>query len=247
MDKIDWASYALDYDAMCHANPAYAENIAHLKNRFEGWHLPPNPKVLDIGAGTGAFICAVGDLVDTAQYTHLDFNPSMNAQALIKYKKHGLDVNVIESAFGDINLPRESQDLVICVNALYAMPQPHAMLRKIRRLTKPGGKFFIIDFGRQMRVSHWSAYILKSLVRTRGVPGALAWFWRYRDVLKQNRRGMRAQRKGGYWLHSSVQFANALERSGWHIEELTTCYQGYCDLAVCRSNLSVVPARSIET
>lgn len=236
MDEIDWARYALDYDAMCDANPAYAENIEHLKKRIDGWHLPPKPKVLDIGAGTGAFISALGEVLDEAQYTHVDFNPSMNAQALIKYKNQGLNVNVIQSSLGDMQLMPETQDLVICVNALYAMPQPHAMLRKIRRTIKREGKFFIIDFGRQMRVSHWSAYILKSLVRQHGIHGALAWFWRYREVLKQNRIGMRAQRKGGYWLHSTRQFADALESSGWHIEELTTCYQGYCDLAVCRSD-----------
>ena len=56
MDEIDWARYALDYDAM--ACESAAENIEHLKKRVDGWHLPPKPKVLDIGAGTGALECS---------------------------------------------------------------------------------------------------------------------------------------------------------------------------------------------
>ena len=69
MDEIDWARYALDYDAMCDANPAYAENIEHLKKRVDVAASPPKPKVLDIKAGTGAFMSALGEVLDEAQYT----------------------------------------------------------------------------------------------------------------------------------------------------------------------------------
>ncbi|NCF32998.1 MAG: hypothetical protein GWP50_05455, partial [Proteobacteria bacterium] len=61
MDGINWAQYALDYDAMCAANPAYEENLQHLVSRVDAWHLPADAKVLDIGAGTGAFICALSE------------------------------------------------------------------------------------------------------------------------------------------------------------------------------------------
>ena len=236
MDEIDWARYALDYDAMCEANPAYQENIQLLKDRVGNWQLSTPPQVLDIGAGTGNYISVLGDILVGARFTHLDSNALMNTQALIKYRLQGLKVEVIQNTLRDALLAVGSQDLVICVNALYAMPHPHAMLRKIRRVTKRGGKLFIIDFGRPMDVGKWSMFMLKSLVKQHGARGALAWFWRYREVLKQNRIGLQAQRQGSYWLHSPTEFADALERTGWHIEEIATCYQGYCDLAVCRAD-----------
>jgi ubiquinone/menaquinone biosynthesis C-methylase UbiE len=234
MDGINWAQYALDYDAMCAANPAYEENLQHLVSRVDGWQLPADAKVLDIGAGTGAFICALSERLPNAQYTHLDFNATMNARALIKYREHSLNVNVIGSTLADAEIPGHSQDLIICVNALYAMADPQLVLRRIRRLLKPGGKFFLIDFGREMNVARWSLYLLRSLVQKHGAIGALGWFWRYRDSLKQNRKGMQAQRRGNYWLHSPSELAFALEDNGWCIEELATCYRGDCDLAICR-------------
>jgi ubiquinone/menaquinone biosynthesis C-methylase UbiE len=200
----------------------------------DAWHLPADAKVLDIGAGTGAFNCALSERLPNAQYTHLDFNATMNAQALIKYRDLSLNVNVIESTLADAEIPRQSQDLIICVNALYAMADPQLVLRRIRRLLKPSGKFFLIDFGREMNVTRWSLYLLRSLVQKHGAIGALGWFWRYRESLKQNRKGMQAQRRGNYWLHSPSELAFALEDNGWCIEELATCYRGDCDLAICR-------------
>ncbi|NCF32999.1 MAG: methyltransferase domain-containing protein, partial [Proteobacteria bacterium] len=78
----------------------------------------------------------------------------------------------------DAEIPGHSQDLIICVNALYAMADPQMVLRRIRRLLKPGGKFFLIDFGREMNVTRWSLYLLRSLVQKHGAIGALGWFWR---------------------------------------------------------------------
>lgn len=234
MTKIDWARYVEDYDAVCMTIPAYQENLRHLTDRIERWRLPSGSKVLDIGAGTGSFICAIGEKLPEAQFTHVDFSASMNVRARSKYDALSLEVDVIQGTLTAAEIPNYSQDLIICVNALYAMPSPQAMLRRIRRLLKPDGKFFIIDFGREMNLSRWSAYLFGILLRRRGFFGAIAWFWRYRGVLKQNLIGARAQRQGNYWLHSSEQFAHALEINGWYIEELTKCYLGDCDLAVCR-------------
>ena len=74
MTEIDWARYAEDYDAVCLVSPAYQENLRHLTDRIERWRLPSGSKVLDIGAGTGSFICAIGEKLPEAQFTHVDFS-----------------------------------------------------------------------------------------------------------------------------------------------------------------------------
>lgn len=234
MSEINWERYAIDYDVMCEANPAYQQNVQHLLDRLDQWQLPASPKVLDIGAGTGSFIVAMSEKLSDAQFTHLDFNAAMNAQALNKYTALGIDIDIVQGALADLDMPNYSQDLIICVNALYAMSQPQAVLRRIRRLLKPNGRFFVIDFGREMRVVKWSYHLYVALLQQQGARGAAKWFWRNREVLRQNRIGMRAQQQGNYWLHSPRQFAYALESNGWYIEEITTCYLGDCDLAVCR-------------
>lgn len=234
MSEIDWQRYASGYDVMCEANPAYQQNMQHLLGRLDQWQLPASAKILDIGAGTGSFISAMGEKLPDAQFIHLDYTSAMNERALIKYRASGLNVDIVQGSLADIDIPNYSQDLIICVNALYAMPQPQAVLRRIRRLLKPDGRFFVIDFGREMRVSKWSFHFCVALLKQHGPMGAAMWLWRNREVIKQNRIGMRAQQQGNYWLHSPRQFADALENNGWYIEEITTCYLGDCDLAVCR-------------
>ena len=236
MSDIDWAKYAVGYDAICGASEAYRQNIQQLAERVDQWRLPDQAKVLDIGAGTGTYISSLSEKLPDAQFTHLDYNASMNALASRKYQELSLDVEIIQSPLLSAEISNYSQDLIICVNTLYTMQRPSAMLRRVRRLLKPSGRFFIIDFGREMQINKWSVYVFASLIKQFGCASAIALLWRYREVLKQNRIGMHAQRQGRYWLHSAAEFAYALETNGWCIEELATCYLGDCDLAVCRPN-----------
>jgi ubiquinone/menaquinone biosynthesis C-methylase UbiE len=196
--------------------------------------LPAQAKVLDIGAGTGAYISSLSEKLPDAQFTHLDYNASMNALAYRKYQELALDVEIVQGQLVSSEISNYSQDLIICVNTLYTMQRPLAMLRRVRRLLKPDGRLFVIDFGREMQLSKWSIHVFFSLFRQSGFVPTMGLMWRYREVFKQNRIGMLAQRQGRYWLHSAAEFAHALETNGWCIEELGTCYLGDCDLAVCR-------------
>ena len=234
MNNIDWAKYAVGYDAICGASQAYKENIQQLVERVDQWRLPPQARVLDIGAGTGAYISSLSEKLPDAQFTHLDYNASMNALASRKYRELALDVEIIESPLLCAEIANYSQDLIICVNTLYTMQRPLAMLRRVQRLLKPDGKFFVVDFGREMQMNKWSAHVIVSLFKQSGFTPTMGLLWRYREVFRQNRIGMNAQRQGSYWLHSAAEFADALETNGWCIEELATCYLGDCDLAVCR-------------
>jgi len=232
-DSIDWSAYSQGYDEMCFANPAYISNISELVSRLPSWGLSPNAKICDVGAGTGSFTCALGESLPGARFTHIDFDNAMNELAKSKYAERGLNVDIREIDAQKIDFERGTFDLTICVNSLYSMEDHDRVLLKMRSWTKPGGRLFIIDFGRKVEVFEWAVFILRNRIQKHGLRDTISWYRKNSVTIKQNRKGAKAQESGEYWLHSTEQFENSLERAGWRIEELKTCYREACDLAVC--------------
>jgi ubiquinone/menaquinone biosynthesis C-methylase UbiE len=233
--EIDWDAYASQYDLLAKYNPSYATNIELMRQLLGGIGGFTPASVLDVGAGTGNFLCALGKDYPAARLIHLDSDAVMNAMAKSKYDAAGFDnVEIVtkpalEAGFGDGEF-----DLVICINALYAMPRREDTLKRILRWLKPGGYFFIIDFGRPTDMLDWSKYIFGHIIRTHGVLEFLRFLVNGRETIRQNRRGAQGQAEGHYWLHSTEEFGRALGRVGFEVEHVEECYRGYCDLALCR-------------
>jgi len=158
----------------------------------------------------------------------------MNRVASSKFAAYGLSrVSVVTSSVFDSSFPDQSFDLILSVNALYAMTPQGEVLRMVRKWLKPGGKFLVIDFGRRTKVFDWGRYILGNMLKEKGIFESVRFLWNGLENLKQNRRGSKGQSEGIYWLHSTEEFGQALSEAGFLVEDLRTCYRGYCDLAVC--------------
>lgn len=234
-DEIDWDAYASQYDLLATNNPSYLENIEILRSLLKEFSLPDHPAICDVGAGTGNFICALARDLPGARFTHLDADPTMTDVAAKKYKTLALEhVDVHCCSAGDAAYPAESFDLIICVNALYAMAPQTEILRKIRSWLRPSGYFFVIDYGRQVNVLDWTIYILRHVAREKGIVAAAKLLKNNVESIRQNRRGSHGQADGVYWLHSTEAFGTALEEAGFSVDMLRPCYRGYSDLAVCR-------------
>lgn len=233
--EIDWDVYASQYDLLATNNPCYRENIETLRSLLPSLDLPSNAAVCDIGAGTGNFICALANDLPEAQFVHLDADPKMNDVARKKYESASIsNVNVVCCSAAEAPFDAGSFDLALCINALYAMHDRDEVLSKIRRWLKPGGRFFIIDFGRRNRMWDWSKYIFGNIYKEKGLVGCLRFLVDGLETIKQNRRGSKGQAEGVYWLHSTEEFQDALENAGFQVDLIQTCYRDYCDLAVCR-------------
>lgn len=234
---IDWDAYATQYDLMAKYNPSYHENIEILRDGLDRWGISDNAKICDLGAGTGNYISALSRVRPDASYTHVDFDSVMNEIALQKYNNLGLkNVTVLESYIQRADFPDESFDLIICVNALYAMSPREVILAKIRKWLKPGGVFFVIDFGRRFRMIDWGWYFISSMIKNHGVVECARFLVSCAEIYRQNSRGSKNQQDGAYWLHSTNEFGKALNEAGFTVEELRPCYRDYCDLAVCRKD-----------
>lgn len=235
--EIDWDAYATQYDLLATNNPSYHENIELLRNWLRNANLPADATVCDVGAGTGNYICALAKELPNGRFRHLDADSRMNEVAARKYSSAGIrDVELKCSPVEEAIYPAGEFDLILCINALYAFEYRTDALRKFRTWLKPGGAFFVIDFGRRTKMWDWTKYILGEVIKKEGIVGCMKFLASSSESFKQNRRGSQGQADGLYWLHSTEEFGQALQDAGFAVEQLSTCYRGYCDLAICRNS-----------
>ena len=149
---MDYSEYAPHFDSLCDINPAYQELLQSFLSRLSTLGLPERPLVCDLGAGTGNFVCELMDRLPDAIVTHVDCNSVMNELAREKYHQRGLPVTIVEQFMQSLDRPSESFDLIVCVNALNNAPPALPMLYRIKEWLKPGGVFYLVDIGREIKV-----------------------------------------------------------------------------------------------
>jgi ubiquinone/menaquinone biosynthesis C-methylase UbiE len=235
-DEMDWDAYAEHYDLMCEFNPSYQANVSQLLSVLHNSPIPEGATVCDLGAGTGNYTVAMAQAFPRANYVHVDFDERMNELALRKYRSYRINsVRIVSDYAQTVDFPPNTFDLVVCVNALYAISPQVPLLHKIRSWLKPSGIFFVIDFGRRQRSLDWALYLLRESIKSRRTAGYLRAVIEGREVFKQNRRSSKGQASGRYWLHSTADFGEILNDTGFIVDRLESCYRDYADLAVCRT------------
>jgi len=231
---VDWHSYAGCYDLLCDMNPAYAELISHFAHFIEK-RVSPTARILDVGAGTGNFILSGAQIATNAQWTHLDADDAMNGIASRKYASAHLAVQVIQQQGEHSAFASGSFDLVISINAMYAMPNPQRILRNIARWLVPGGLLYLVDLGRIQNTFDWTQFLVRENAKRLGLLRTLSVLLNEgRVISSQNRRIAKLQRAGRYWKHSQVELGLALKQCGFVVEQIEACYRGYSDRAIAR-------------
>jgi len=234
----NWSRYASQYDDMVGFLPVYQDNIDSLLEALPSFELPENPRICDLGAGTGNFIIALQEVLPDATFTHVDLDPVMNETARHKYAERDMNVDIVEDYIQRIDFDAGAFDLIICVNALcHAAPQDITLRRMKRWLTKDG-TLFVIDFGRPVRLMDWGWYIFSNAVSKIGFINYLKAVVRNRHTFIQNRRAKKGQSEGAMWTHSLKEFEATLSNAGFKLADSRQCYRGYCDFAICKPSIS---------
>ena len=232
---LDYNRYATQFDRMCQITPVYQDNIELLLKFLPTFNLPENATICDLGAGTGNFILAMARVLSLAKYIHLDFDEAMNNHAKAKYENAGLEnVEVQQEHIQRAQFEESSLDLVVCVNALNTAAPQLPVLKLIRSWLKPTGSLFLLDFGREQRVVDWTWYIVKHLYQTEGIGEVFRSFWMNREAIRQNRRARLDQKAGRMWTHSTEEFSDLVEKAGFQVNHVQTCYRDYGDLVVAQ-------------
>ena len=227
----DWSAYSSAYDLLSMHNPAYQALMQDFSAFLATIEVPQ--RIYDVGGGTGNYTEIAARAYPGSEIHLIEPDTSMIRSARSKLAAYE-NISFHNLALEDVK-GTDACDLVICVHALYAMPEQMQRLGDLHRLLKPGGYLYLIDLGRRMNVADWRKYLFSELRRRHGLTGALRIFWQGREVAKQNKAICEAQESGAYWMHSAAELVSAVRNAGFEIISQKTVYRGYSDLLVCRA------------
>lgn len=137
-----------------HANPVRGRFNSWLLAKFEDdFHEEVGPrKAHHIGAMTGTVIeIGAGNGVNLRYYPSglklvaYEPNPYMHERLHQAAGEQGVDLELRAVSAESLDFPDNSVDAVVCTLVLCTVPDPLQMVGEIRRVLKPGGRFFFIE------------------------------------------------------------------------------------------------------
>jgi ubiquinone/menaquinone biosynthesis C-methylase UbiE len=112
-----------------------------------GLDLKPTDVVADIGAGTGYFSFLISPLVSQGKVLAVDIQPEMlDIIELFKQEKNITNVEPILANLSNPNLPSESVDLALMVDAYHEFENPKEVMEGIVRGLKPEGRVVLVEY-----------------------------------------------------------------------------------------------------
>lgn len=112
--------------------------------------LKPDDVVADIGAGTGYFSFRMAQQVPQGKVYAVDIQPEM--LDAISFLKEERDIDNVETVLGTEekpNLPPESIDLALMVDAYHEFAYPREMMEGIVEALKSGGRVVLLEYRKE--------------------------------------------------------------------------------------------------
>ncbi|PJJ47959.1 class I SAM-dependent methyltransferase [Hymenobacter chitinivorans] len=109
--------------------------------------LKPTDVVADIGAGTGYFSFRMSPLVPQGKVLAVDIQPEMITY--LQDNKERNNAPNVEPVLGTVqnpNLPANSVDLALIVDAYHEFDHPREMMRAIKAALKPNGRVALAEY-----------------------------------------------------------------------------------------------------
>jgi len=113
----------------------------------DNMNLAADDVVADIGAGSGYFSFRIARKVPNGKVLSVDIQPEM--LALIENTKASEGLDNVEGILGQIddpNLPPDSIDAAIMVDAYHEFSHPFEMINGIYNALRPGGRIFLLEY-----------------------------------------------------------------------------------------------------
>ena len=139
-----------------------------LRTHFVMEHLPPNPKILDVGCGGGILSEALAKA--GARVTGLDLSELSINVAKHHAKSEGLDIDYRYESVHDLaDKEAGTYDAIACMEMLEHVPEPAKVIASCQKALKPGGQAFFSTINRNLKSFVFAIvggeYILRLLPR----------------------------------------------------------------------------------
>jgi SAM-dependent methyltransferase len=109
--------------------------------------LSPDAVIADIGAGSGYYSFRISPLVPKGKVIAVDIQQEM--LDYLKKEAEARKITNVQPHLGTIEsvqLPKNSLDAVLFVDAYHEFSHPAEMLKSIHSALKPGGKIYLLEF-----------------------------------------------------------------------------------------------------
>ena len=167
-----WSEYSLSYDQVLQASPLYQQLIAKVigeEGRFSP--IPPEARVLDLGAGTGN----IAEVLARGGRTVFCIDNNATMLNILRRKCRGCPLRRDDGGPGVIALKQDVSslfglqddyfDVAIANNVLYTLPDPEPCLREVYRVLKPQGEIRISGPRRNFNLGRLFKHLRKDLIR----------------------------------------------------------------------------------
>jgi ubiquinone/menaquinone biosynthesis C-methylase UbiE len=117
---------------------------------IDALNLAPIDVVADIGAGTGYFSFKLAQKVFLGKVFAVDIQPEM--LDIIEFLKNENNITNVKPILGTLtnpNLPENSIDLAIMVDAYHELSQPREVMQEVVKALKPEGKVVLVEYRRE--------------------------------------------------------------------------------------------------
>lgn len=122
---------------------AQAKYDAHIADRKRRLFADIRGIVLEIGPGTGCNFEHLPDGVE--RWIGIEPNPHMHAQLRAAGEKRRIEAEFRTVSTEGMEVDDESVDVVLSTLVLCSVPDPAAVVRDVRRILKPGGRFVFVE------------------------------------------------------------------------------------------------------
>ena len=158
MDKSEafWDSSADNYD-----KTEERFEFIHKKSRENARkHLNTSHTVLDYGCGTGTTACELARRVK--QISAIDISSKMIQLAQAKVTAAKIEnINLRQGDIFDEDYKAGSFDVILAFNMLHTVPDPEAVMQRIRELLKPEGLIIAVTPTLRDKLSFWVGLQIK--------------------------------------------------------------------------------------
>lgn len=109
--------------------------------------LSPTDIVADVGAGTGYFTRRIAPLVPQGKVLAVDIQPEMLAMLQAELEAKGIEnVEPVLGQPDNPNLPPDSVDLALMVDAYHEFANPREVMEGVVTALKPGGRVVLAEY-----------------------------------------------------------------------------------------------------
>jgi SAM-dependent methyltransferase len=112
--------------------------------------LKPTDVVADMGAGTGYFSFRISPKVPQGKVLAVDIQPEMiDIMNFLKKENNITNVEPILASVTKPNLPDDTVDLALMVDAYHEFEYPREVMEGVVRSLKPGGRVVLVEYRRE--------------------------------------------------------------------------------------------------